>query len=162
MRFYFWQSNWKQGWGKIALKKKKRIKVKILLQSENYILFLSYFVVIKKEKKREKGDGMEQLKFARTLCAILRCSNELCNRCFILVQFRIIYNSNSALFNHWCIQPVPFMLSLSSFRYTINHLNEYYTISNNYTFNCISTPPLLPFIPFHHFNDYFNVVHPPK
>lgn len=81
---------------------------------------------------------MEQLKFARTLCAILRCSNELCNRCFILVQFRIIYNSNSALFNHWCIQPVPFMLSLSSFRYTINHLNEYYTISNNYTFNCIS------------------------
>lgn len=38
-------------------KKKKRIKVKILLQSENYILFLSYFVVIKKEKKREKGDG---------------------------------------------------------------------------------------------------------
>lgn len=58
MRFYFWQSNWKQGWGKIVLKKKKkRIKVKILLQSENYILFLSYFVVIKKEKKREKGDG---------------------------------------------------------------------------------------------------------
>lgn len=40
-----------------CIKKKKRIKVKILLQSENYILFLSYFVVIKKEKKREKGDG---------------------------------------------------------------------------------------------------------